>query len=48
LAAPYLWMRRPKEPRRQAIVDEVTTVAWDAATFAGMVRGTLRTGTVVL
>ena len=48
LAAPYAWMRRPKRLRRRAILDAATAVAWDASIFGGMVRGSVKTRTLVL
>jgi cellulose synthase/poly-beta-1,6-N-acetylglucosamine synthase-like glycosyltransferase len=48
LALPYLWLRRPKGRHRSDLVDAAGAAAFDAAVFAGLVRGSLRERTVVL
>jgi GT2 family glycosyltransferase len=48
LALPYVWLRRPKGRRRSDLVDTAGAVAFDAAVFAGLVRGSVRERTVVL
>jgi cellulose synthase/poly-beta-1,6-N-acetylglucosamine synthase-like glycosyltransferase len=48
LGLPYLWLRRPKGRHRQDLVDAAGAAAFDAAVFAGLVRGSVRHRTVVL
>lgn len=48
LALPYALLRRPAGVSRSDLVDTAGAVAFDAAVFTGLVRGTLRERTVVL
>lgn len=48
LAAPYAALRRPAGLGRSDLLDAGGAVAFDAAVFLGLVRGTIREGTVVL
>jgi hypothetical protein len=48
LAIPYAWMRRPRGRHRSDLIDTAGAVAFDAAVFAGLVRGTVRERTLVL
>jgi cellulose synthase/poly-beta-1,6-N-acetylglucosamine synthase-like glycosyltransferase len=48
LALPYLWLRRPKGRHRGDLMDAAGAAAFDAAVFAGLVRGSVRERTVVL
>ncbi len=47
-ALPYAVMRRPRGRSRSDLVDAAGSVAFDAAVFAGLLRGCLRERTVVL
>jgi glycosyltransferase involved in cell wall biosynthesis len=47
-AVPFGWMRRPRSRHRSDLIDTAGAVAFDAAVFAGLVRGTIRERTVVL
>ncbi|HYD11018.1 MAG TPA: glycosyltransferase family 2 protein, partial [Acidimicrobiales bacterium] len=48
MSLPYVAMGRPRGRGRAALVDAGAAVAFDAAVFAGLVRGTVRERTVVL
>jgi cellulose synthase/poly-beta-1,6-N-acetylglucosamine synthase-like glycosyltransferase len=48
LTLPYLWLRRPKGMHRSDLVDAAGATAFDAAVFAGLLRGCVRERTVVL
>jgi GT2 family glycosyltransferase len=48
LTLPYLWLRRPKGMHRSDLVDAAGAAAFDAAVFAGLLRGCVRERTVVL
>lgn len=48
LALPYAWMRRPRGRHRSDLVDAAGAIAFDAAVFSGLVRGSIRERTVVL
>jgi len=48
LAVPYLILRRPAGRSRSDLVDAAGAVAFDAAVFAGLARGSIRERTVVL
>lgn len=48
LAGPYAWLRRPRSLTRRHLGDIVGAVAFDAAVFCGLVRGSMREKTIVL
>ena len=47
-AAPLLWRWRPMPSRGRTIRNSACALAFDAATFAGLVRGSIMTRTIVL
>jgi len=48
LLVPYLWMRKPGGLSRRAVTDAASVVAFDAAIFAGLVRGSVRARRLIL
>ena len=48
LAAPYAWFRRPRRPTPRALLDSAEGSLYDLSILTGLIRGSIRSGRLVL